>query len=207
MGNKEFTYEQMGELIDKGNAKVIQKSQKTDGNGNYRYLIEYMNTQYLTCGCCGKYLLLDSFTNIKRTSLANKHTYCKTCRNKKDKESYNNDFSRHLHSRYTSIIQKSKIYKVPYLSFEEFIKFSKTVKEPIYQITLEESFYKNISADFEIDHIIPISKGGESLLYNLTLTCTPFNRLKGIMTLDETIAFAKLIVKHEQDIKNTYDKK
>ena len=37
MENKEFTYEQMDELIKNGEAKVIKISQRKDKDGHYRY--------------------------------------------------------------------------------------------------------------------------------------------------------------------------
>ena len=39
--------------------------------------------------------------------------------------------------------------------------------------------------DFEIDHIIPVSKGGSDELENLTVACKPCNRSKGNKTIEE----------------------
>lgn len=41
---------------------------------------------------------------------------------------------------------------------------------------------------FHIDHIFPVSRGGESILSNLAVACLPCNRSKGVMTLEEWIS-------------------
>lgn len=79
------------------------------------------------------------------------------------------------------------------------------MQEPIYKLTLEDAFYKNIAGNFQIEHKKPISRGGTSLTSNLFLSYKPFNSLKGTMTVIETIEFAKLIVKNEDAIKKSYN--
>ncbi|EPY2277899.1 hypothetical protein ACXAT3_002650 [Clostridium sporogenes] len=207
MINKSYTYNEMQELIKVNKAKIVRKSQKLSKNNHYRCLVECENNQYLLCGCCDLYLHIDSFTLDSKNKLANRLIYCKQCRRNTNKQEYSNDFSKHLYSRYKSIIQKSIKYGVPYLSYNEFITFAKTVKEPIFELTLEDAFYKNMSNGFEIEHSHPISKGGNSLLNNLTLMHKSFNRFKGTMTLEDTLYFAKLIVKHENKIRKSYHNK
>lgn len=202
-----ITWENMEILIKKGEAKILKKSQRKNNKNLYRYLVEYKEDQYLLCNTCDCYLKVDSFTSVKegRNRLANKMGDCKECRSKATCKEYHADFIRHLHYRYGSVKNSSKKYNVPCLSFEEFVDFAKTVKEPIYGLTLEEAFDKNMAGEFEIEHKEPISKGGTSLLDNLFLSYKPFNRLRGVMTIEQAIDFARLIVQHEDIIKKSYD--
>lgn len=47
---------------------------------------------------------------------------------------------------------------------------------------------------FELDHIIPVSKGGDNSLINCGLTCTPANRAKSDLNLNEFIELCKEIL-------------
>lgn len=198
-----FTYDDMDKFIANGEAKILKKSQRVGGNNHYRYWVKYKGEEYLICNQCSKYYHIDLFTSSKY-GFANKQPYCKQCRSKMLRKDYNNNFSTHMYLRYKRLEQTSKQYNIPYLSYNEFITFAKTVKEPIFELTLEGAFYKNMSNEFEIEHSHPISKGGNSLLNNLTLMHKSFNRFKGTMTLEDTLYFAKLIVKHEDKIRKSY---
>ena len=130
---------------------------------------------------------------------------CKKCAIIIENNSYHNSFIHHLYIRYKSIETNSIKHNVPYLTYDEFLKFAKTIREPIYNLTLEDAFNKHFEGDFQIEHKKPISKGGTSLIDNLFLAYKPFNSLKGVMTVDETIELAKLIVKNEDIIKKSYN--
>ncbi|WP_291567035.1 MULTISPECIES: hypothetical protein [unclassified Clostridium] len=201
---KYFSYEEMDRLIDNGEVEVIRRSQKPNGHGFRRHLVKYEGNKYLLCNSCDKYLNIDKFSDTKGTFTNKKHI-CKKCSCEKMVYTYENDFVSHLKYRYKSLESHSKKYDAPYLSFNEFIEFAKIVKDPIYNMTLEQAFYKNRFGDFEVEHKHPISKGGTSLVCNLILSYKPFNRLKGTMNVDEALKIAKLIVNHEKEIKSAYN--
>lgn len=129
----------------------------------------------------------------------------KKCQSIVANNKYHNNFIGHLYLRYKSIQSNSIKYNVSYLTYEEFLKFAKTVREPIYGLTLEDAFYKNVKGNFQVEHKEPISRGGSTLIDNLFLSYKPFNSLKGTMIVTETIEFAKLIVKNEDAIKKSYN--
>lgn len=50
--------------------------------------------------------------------------------------------------------------------------------------------------DFELDHIIPVSKGGPCELSNMGITCPEANRSKTDLTLDEYLALCKEVLEY-----------
>lgn len=139
-------------------------------------------------------------------TFGDKKGVCKECSCKTMRFNYRNKFISYLRYRYKSIESQSKKHNTQCLTFDEFVKFAKTEKEPIFQLTLEEAFNKGLAGNFDIDHKKAISKSGTSLINNLTLSYKPFNRLKGTMNVDKTLEIAKLIVNHENEIKLAYNK-
>lgn len=195
----------MEELINKGEVEVIKKSQKKNDKGIHRYWVRYQGEEYLTCTKCCKYLKLDKFCDrYTNNLLANKSVKCKNCASDIMIETYAKDFKTHLRHRYKHIESQSRKNNVPCLSFDEFIEFSKTERDPIYGYTLVQAFQENVSNKFDVEHKHPISQGGTSLKDNLTFSCKAFNMLKGIMNIEETIEMAKLIVKNEENIRKKY---
>jgi len=201
---KTFIYEDMEKLINDNKASVLKTSQRQNKNNIHRKLVKYNDKQYLLCNHCNKYLELACFGSRKH-GFVNKTYVCKKCDTIDHNNRYHNNLLQHLYLRYKSIVTNSIKHKVPYLTYKEFIYFAKTVQEPIYKLTLEDAFYKNIAGNFQIEHKKPISRGGTSLTSNLFLSYKPFNSLKGTMTVIETIEFAKLIVKNEDAIKKSYN--
>ena len=49
----------------------------------------------------------------------------------------------------------------------------------------EITFYAKKANSLEVDHVVPISRGGSGERHNLVATCMPCNRAKGAMTGDE----------------------
>jgi len=52
------------------------------------------------------------------------------------------------------------------------------------------------SSTYELDHIIPISRGGDNSIDNLGLCSKEANQAKGAMTNEEFILLCQLVVKH-----------
>lgn len=67
--------------------------------------------------------------------------------------------------------------RIPLLSSERFAVFSRDNFTCVYCGDKPE--------DIEIDHILPVSKGGDNSLSNLNSCCPKCNRLKGSKTLEE----------------------
>jgi CRISPR/Cas system Type II protein with McrA/HNH and RuvC-like nuclease domain len=53
----------------------------------------------------------------------------------------------------------------------------------------------NLSNSYELDHIIPISKGGESTFENMQIVLSSVNRMKAHYDLDEFITICNLVAK------------
>jgi hypothetical protein len=53
----------------------------------------------------------------------------------------------------------------------------------------------NLSHTYELDHIIPISKGGESTFENMQIVLSSVNRMKAHYDLDEFITICNLVAK------------
>jgi len=51
---------------------------------------------------------------------------------------------------------------------------------------------------YQLDHIIPTSKGGDNSLDNCGLTCAEANQAKGAMSNDEFLQLCKDVVKHHK---------
>jgi 5-methylcytosine-specific restriction endonuclease McrA len=49
---------------------------------------------------------------------------------------------------------------------------------------------------YEYDHIVPVSRGGNSCIDNLQIVCTDANRAKNDMTEDEFLDLCKEVVLH-----------
>lgn len=54
----------------------------------------------------------------------------------------------------------------------------------------------NDSTGFELDHIIPVSRGGENSLNNMGLTCKEANRAKHSLLNEEFITLCKEVLQH-----------
>lgn len=200
-----YTYLEMEELIKCGEVEIIKKSERFNSKNIKRMLIKIEDVMYLTCSHCGMYLTLDNFGNSNISTFANKHNYCFQCRNNKERNNYSTNFEKHLYHRYFSLKVHTDKYKSICLSYEQFKDFAETVKEPMFNLTLKEAFDLGLGNQFEIEHKIALFNGGTSLSENLFLSHKSFNRLKGTMSVEETIEFAKLIVKNEDKIKESYN--
>lgn len=201
----EFTYDEMMELISQGYAEIKYQYNKII-NGVSRMLVFYDDNYYIQCTQCQTFKPIDKFTtNKKNVRMMQKSGACKECCSHRNKQSYYNNYERYIYYRYKSLEQNSKKWEVECLSFEDFKIFAETNKDPIYNVTLKEAFEKGIYDKVDVDHKIPISKGGNSLIDNLYLISSDFNRLKLDKTLDEALAIIKLLYEKSENIKQFYN--
>lgn len=201
----EYTYNEVRSLVNDNKVNIIKISNKKV-NGVYRMLIELNNEHYIQCTQCEIFKHIDEFTTSKNNiNMMCKSGACKNCCNRISKQKYYNNYERYIYYRYKSLEQNSKKRNVEYLSFEDFKTFAETNKDPIYNVTLKEAFEKGIYDKVDVDHKIPISKGGNSLIDNLYLISSDFNRLKLDKPLDETLAIIKLLYEKSEDIKQFYN--
>lgn|GEM_PF-2579546 len=203
--DNEFTYSKMMELINQGYGEIKYKYNKII-NGAVRMLILYNNNYYIQCTQCKIFKQIDEFTtNKKNINMMCKTGECKDCCSHRNKQKYYNNYERHIYYRYKSLEQNSKKRNVECLSFEDFKIFCETNKDPVYNITLKEAFESSMHDKLDVDHKTPISKGGNSLIDNLYVIPSEFNRLKLDKTLDETLAIIKLLYEKSEDIKQFYN--
>jgi hypothetical protein len=86
-------------------------------------------------------------------------------------------------------------FAVSILSEEELLAISDECARRIATKSLRTKVFKrdgakcaycgDTSGPFELDHILPYSRGGKTSLVNLTVSCAPCNRSKGDKTLEE----------------------
>lgn len=85
----------------------------------------------------------------------------------------------------------SKDYNYMSFTVEEFLK--KIGDNPICSLT-GRTINLSDSRSYQLDHIIPRSKGGDSSLDNCQLTCREANQAKHELTLDEFITLCREVV-------------
>lgn len=203
--DNEFTYDEMMQLINQGFGEIKYQYNKIV-NGVVRMLIFYNGNYYIQCTQCRIFKQIDKFTtNKKNIGMMQKSGACKECCSHRNKQSYYNNYERYIYYRYKSLEQNSKKRNVECLSFEDFKIFAETNKDPVYNMTLKESFENGMYDKLDVDHKIPISKGGSSLIDNLYLIPSEFNRLKLDKSLDETLAIIKLLYEKSENIKQFYN--
>ncbi len=118
----------------------------------------------------------------------------------------NNRYLTSLRRRYSNVhVQYDKINKITCrrnksFSFKEFKELIESVK--VCYITGREINY-NESRSWEIDHIIPIAKGGKTELNNLMPVTKVGNRMKSDHTLDELILICREILKFNKEVRST----
>lgn len=201
----EFTYNEMMTLVQWEKA-IIKYQYNRIINGVSRMLVFYNDDYYIQCTQCQIFKQIDKFTTNKNNiNMKGKSGTCKICCKHINKQSYYNDYKRYIYYRYKSLEQNSNKRNVECLSFEDFKIFAETNKDPVYNMTLKESFESGMYDKLDVDHKIPISKGGSSLIDNLYLIPSEFNRLKLDKTLDETLAIIKLLYEKSENIKQFYN--
>jgi hypothetical protein len=172
-------YNVMDSLLKSRQAELIKVSERMS-KGKYIKTVKYNGEIYKLCPepDCLFYKTLNNFTFIK--SHGGYHTKCKKCRNSEWKNKYYNDLDRHIYARWSSIVTRVDT-KRERCSLEEFRVFFNNAKCPYTGRTLVEEFNNpnpNKMLQLEIDHIVPVTKGGGSTIDNLHVMPKVINQIK-----------------------------
>lgn len=197
-----FSFEEMKLNVDNGQAIVKYKGNRRSKHTGYKTtLVTYNAKDYLLCNRCGTFKEIETnYLKDKRCKNLNHSTTCNSCLAETSRDKQRNDYDRYVYQRYQAILKRSKEYNVECCTQEEFRYMFDTQKELFTGLTIKEAFDMGKGNTLHVDHIKPISKGGESTINNLRVVNDMYNRMKGIYSNDEVIAMAELILKHKEDI-------
>lgn len=100
-----------------------------------------------------------------------------------------------LRSKYENFSRgcKRKNIGLPVFSFKEF--YIKIISNPTCYITKRKIEIED-TASYQLDHIIPISKGGTNELSNLGLTCKDANQSKSYLLLNDYFNLCKEVLEN-----------
>lgn len=162
----------------KNNEAEVLKTNERMSNGLYIKTVKFDGIVYKICPECKFYHILDRFTWNKSSN--NYHPDCKSCRAKKVSQKYNENINDHIRQRMYAINFKVKNTKNK-CNLIEFTDFFKTAKCQYTGKSLMDEFLNpntNPNLQLEIDHIVPVSKGGTSKINNLQVLPKVVNTLK-----------------------------
>ena len=171
--------------------------------------------EYKECSRCKEILTLDMFHKDK-SKWDNLHGFCKCCTKKVNHETYIKNPQKKMqkvmeYQKLTGLYSRYHPYNPKYYSSEE-SKRKKTerdkrrrtlvknankkcriTKDVINQVIQKYNGCcaycgKSVINDFEIDHKIPLFRGGGNEINNLALSCKKCNSSKGKRTYDEYVA-------------------
>lgn len=197
-----FSFEEVKLKVDSGQAIIKYKGNRASKHTGYiSTLVTYNDNDYLLCNKCGIFREIETnYMKDKRCKNLNHSTTCNSCLAESSRYKQRNDYDRYVYQRYQAILKRSKEYNVECCTQEEFRYMCDTQKELLTGLTIKEAFDMGKGNKLHVDHIKPISKGGESTMNNLRVVNDMYNRMKGIYSNDEVIAMAELILKHKEDI-------
>lgn len=146
------------------------------------------------CSNCKKELSLNSFYKDSRSS-DGKQSVCKICQNKQRSDSYK------LHRA----LGDSVYWDGRAMSINARVKHRHKCKDKItgeqlylkFRQQKKKCFYcgrRLNHKDVVVDHVLPLSKGGDNVIQNVVISCAICNRIKDNLTVVEFKSYMKRIL-------------
>lgn len=147
---------------------------------------------HLPCAMCGEVKPSEAFSRDKSRS-SGRHSYCSTCRSERRKKRRRSDpeWAAREVRRNTRYAQENRAKARLYARTSQARRKAQKLKTETEPITADDvkSMLKaqrgrcwwcgtKVGEAFDVDHVIPLSKGGPHTLDNLVIACQPCNRRK-----------------------------
>jgi 5-methylcytosine-specific restriction endonuclease McrA len=158
--------------------------------------------QHKECACCEKILPFSEFRVIHQRGKEKLFSYCHACFKIKTKTYYKNDLeskakrAEYERARYRLLKEKDpEGMRLKFLTIAHRRRMrhrltgsKHTVEASVYRKVFERDGYKCLKCGtmerLELDHIVPITKGGASVLDNLQVLCRSCNASKFVKIID-----------------------
>ncbi len=180
----DITIQELAEFNISDISRFIGKDRKTIRNklkeiGLYKNPTKYIENddEERVCEICEVLKPIDDFVKWRSGKWCGHRHICKECWNKKCLPKTKEE------------LERSKAVKLAYYhnTRKQNRKENKITKEDVLAIkSIGKCFYCGATnTEFQIDHIIPVAKGGKTEIINLVLSCAKCNRSKNDRNLEE----------------------